>query len=368
MSLNMEVSDRDKQLIYLIAAIAIIAAAYFFGWRNFSEQKSSYQEQTKQYDEEYTTLIEHQKKRDEYKKKTEEYINRKAEILTKYEKDFSQEYLITTLDNIEKATEAWFEHYSLATPAVVYTFKTEQNTSGVMNAISISFEGDYAEFKNLLASVLNIKSQTSLDSVNVQYDEANQVCKGDIALSHYYLLTPESTVPDVKVDMPVGVGNIFDSDIVMSATQTQAVNGSYILTDYDFCIAINPNESTMDAVIVGTSIDAKAKDSVSTDENKSSEVTITFDGKEGKYTVSYEVDGKQYPAKNYEKGVAFKPGETLDLLVKSSPRENNKDKVAVKANIINNTDMELNVLVSEDDTNSPRFTAGKREGKVTIYR
>lgn len=368
MSVNMEISDKDKQLIFIIAAIAIIAAAYFFGWRNFSDQKDAYKAQAKQYDDEYASLIEHQKKREEYKALTDVYTERKAEILGKYENDFSQEYLIKTLDDIEVADEAWFESYGFAQPEVVYAFTTEQNTAGVMNAISISYEGEYEVFKKMLTSYLDIKSQTKINTVSVSYDEANQLCKGEVSLSHFYVATPESSVPDVKLDMPVGVANIFDSEGVVSNVQTQGVNGSYILTDYDACITINPAESTMDAVIVGTTGDAKAKDSVSTDENKSNEVTITFSGSDGKYTVSYEVGGKQYPAKNFEKGVAFKPGKTLDLLVKSSARENNKDKVAVKANIINNTDMELNVLVSDDDTNSPRFTAGKREGKVTIYR
>ena len=58
----------------------------------------------------------------------------------------------------------------------------------------------------------------------------------------------------------------------------------------------------------------------------------------------------------------------MDLLVVNSVRNGKNDKVSVNATLINNSDMKVGVLVTGDDTTSPRFNAVNREGDITIYR
>lgn len=366
--MSMEISDRDKSLLFIIASIFILAAAYFFGFKNFTDKKDEYKAQAKSYSDEYATLIELQKNRDMYVTMTEKYVAMREQILGEYENGYSQSNMMKTFIDMETATGIWLSEVTYNLPEAVYTFKSESDLFGVRNVTSLSFEGSYNELKTLLASILSIDSKTMINSVSVDYDEANQLCSGKIVISHFTLASSTTEEPKVEFNIPTGVSNIFDSAAVTSNTQTQAVNANYILTDYDVCLIINPDESTFDSVIVGTTNDAKAKDTITSDVNDTVDVTITVDGSDGKYKISYRVGDKKYPAKNYEAGVNFEPGETLDLLVESSVRDGNKDKVAVKANLINNSDMKLNVLVHGDDTVSPRFTATSREGDITIYR
>lgn len=368
MSTNMEISDRDKQLIYIVAALAIIAAAYFFGFKNFMDQRDAYKSQEQQYRDEYSTLIEHQRNREQYVAMTAQYKLDREELLTYYEDGYNQENMIKTLSDIETEDKVAIGEIGFVQPVAVYTFKTEEGKVGVSNAMNITFAGDYEAVKKYLASLLAIKSKVKIVGVDIRYDELLQVCAGTISIEHYSIYGPESVGPKTVIDLPVGVDNIFDSNAVTSNVHTTGANGSYILTDYDACVLINPDESTIDSVIVGTTNDSKAKDSLSYDKNDTVDLTITVDGKDGKYTISYKLGEDTYPSKNYEKGVSFDPGETLDLLVQSSVRDGNKDKVSVKATLINNSDMDLNVLVSGDDTVSPRFEAVKREGEITIYR
>lgn len=366
--MSMEISDRDKTLLYIIASIAILAAAYFFGFKNFMDKRDGYKAQAQSYHDEYQTLIELQKNRPMYVEMTEKYGAAREQILTEYEKGYSQPKMMKTLDDIESATEIWLSEITYNPSESVYTFQSEQGLYGVRNTTTLSFEGTYSEVKLLLAAVLNIDSKTMINSVSIDYDEANSLCGGQLVLSHFSLADDQTQEPEVDYNIPVGVSNIFDSAAVTSNTQTQAVNANYILTDYDLCLIINPDQSTFDSVIVGTTNDASARDTVTSDENDTVDVTITVDGKEGKYTISYKVGNQTYPARNYENGVDFEPGDTLDLLVESSLRDGNNDKVAVRANLINNSDMKLNVLVHGDDTVLPRFSAATREGDITIYR
>lgn len=366
--MSMEISDRDKTLLYIVASILILAAAYFFGYKNFMDKRNDYKAQAQSAHEEYLTLIELQKNRKMYVDMTEKLNVAREQILTEYEDGYSQSNMIKELIDIEKSTAIWISEISFNLPENVYTFQSENGLLGIKNSTTISYEGSYTEWKLMLASMLNINSKTKIDSVSVKYDEADQLCEGEINISHYSVANAETLEPKVQYSLPAGISNIFDSAAVTSNTQTQAVNANYILTDYDVCILINPDKSTFDSVIVGTTNDSSAKDTVTSDENGSIDVTITVDGKDGDYTLSYKVGDKTYPARNYDKGVDFKPGDTLDLLVESSVRDGNDDKVAVKANLINNSDMKLNVLVHGDDTVSPRFSTATREGDITIYR
>lgn len=366
--MSMEISEKDKNIIYFAAIIIILLAAFIFGFKNFSDQKEAYKQQTKEYNQQYSELIELQKNRTEYQNLTEQYKVDREAILADYEDGFNQENFIKTISDIETEDSIWIDQMEFNDSTIVYTFTSEENLSGVENVVKLAFEGGYEEFKLLVASILDINSKTAISQLRVKYKEDTQTLEGEMELKHYSVAGPLSSGPIPKIDLPVGVTNIFDSNVVTSNTQTNANAGSYILSDYDICAVISPDDATIDSVIVGTTNDAKAKDSLSYDKNDTVELTITVDGKDGKYTVSYKLGQETYPAKNYEKGVSFKPGETLDLLILSSARNSDKDKVAVKANLINKSDMKLNVLVSGDDASSPRFTAVTREGDITIYR
>lgn len=292
----------------------------------------------------------------------------RANELAAFEDGYNQENFIKTMSDIEKASDVWLQDMKFEAQELLYQFTTEEGLSGYGNTATMHFEAEYSNFKAFVASVLAINSKTAVKTLDVKYDEETGIIGCDLKATHYSVGTVISTGPDVTIEMPTGVSNIFDSSMVVSTTQSEASNADYILTDYDLCLVISPDKATIDSIIVGTTNDEGAKDSLSTDENGTTELTITIDGSDGKYSVSYKLGDKTYPLKNYEKGVSFKPGDTLDLLVASSIRDGKNDKVAVKANLINNSDMKLNVLVAGDDSASPRFTAVTREGDIMIYR
>jgi hypothetical protein len=85
-----------------------------------------------------------------------------------------------------------------------------------------------------------------------------------------------------------------------------------------------------------------------------------------KYYVSYNIGSNSYP-EDFDSGVEFDPGETLNLAITSTERKNDKDTSGVKLVIDNETDMTLNVKVDGDDASNPRVKISQRIGKVVIY-
>lgn len=368
--MNMEVSDKDKQLLYIVAAIVIVALSYFFGCKNFTDKKDAYKAQEAAYMEEYSRLIELQKNREMYVNDTVKFEEDRADILTGYAEGYSNENFLVMISDLEEEDQVWINQMEFSDAEEVYVFATEEGMTGIRNQSSMKFDSGYMEFKAFVESLLDMDSKTCIDTIEVEYNSELEALECVVDFSHYSVATPNTVNPNVDIDLPVGVDNIFDSGDVTGSEITDDSKGEYILTDYDACVVVSPDKSDFDSIIVGTTNDAEAKDSLSTDENETTELTITFGGSEGNYTISYMLGDVMYPAKKYEEGAKLRPGSTLDLLILSSQRTDKNDKVAVKCNVINNSDMKLNVLVHNDDEASPRVSFAKREGdgEIVIYR
>lgn len=366
--MSMEISDKDKNLLYGLIAILIIAGAFFFGLKNFNNQKDIYVEKMKSYNEEYDSLIVLQKDRPKYIEDTQKYRDDAALVVASFTNGYTQENLIKTIADIENNIDVYVSEINFIDPEVVYEFRSIPNAIGIKSSIGIEFQGDYEPFKAFLSEILAIDSKVSINTLSAQWEDKAQFIGAAITIDHFAVEADDREPFKTKIDMPVGLGNIFQSNSIASAVDTSYSAGSYILSDYDISVLLSQPEADIDSVIVGTTSDSKAKDSISSDKNETQELLITVDGSDGKYTVSYKLGDETYPSKNYEKGADFEPGDTLDILVMSSVRSDNKDKVSIKASIENNSDMPLQLLVSGDDNDSPRFSVANRTGNVTIYR
>ena len=106
---------------------------------------------------------------------------------------------------------------------------------------------------------------------------------------------------------------------------------------------------------------------ITSNNNAVENVTMKFAGSDGKYTVSYRIGDKQYPAQNYQSGAEISPQGTLDLLIMSSQRVSDSDKSGVNLTLENESDMTLNVKVTNDDTTSPRVNISNKTGKIILY-
>ena len=66
--------------------------------------------------------------------------------------------------------------------------------------------------------------------------------------------------------------------------------------------------------------------------------------------------------------MAFEPGNTLDMLIMSSPRIDSSDTGNINLSVTNDTDMPLNIKICNDDTKSSRVKITNRTGDITIYQ
>jgi hypothetical protein len=157
---------------------------------------------------------------------------------------------------------------------------------------------------------------------------------------------------------------VFDSTKV----DLEDTTGDYILSNYDYYMLLNSSSADLDSCIIGKKGDKTRESIITANSNAKLDVVVTFTGTSGNYKVSYQIGDTTYPATDYNAGASFDPGNTLDFLIMSTPRIDGNDTGLVNLKLVNDTDMNLNVKICNDDTKNSRVSIVSRSGDITIYQ
>lgn len=360
--MNMNISERDKQLLYILLAAAIVFCAWFFGFRTFNEKAQEYKDQTAQLETRYNDLLEKQKNKAQYIADTSYNNEESAKIIAQYTNGHSLENTIKYIYEMEDLTDIFIGEFTISDGQVAYSFADGQKQGIVIN-MNFTYESTYDEVKELIDYINTYESKCSIDSMSITYDSERDIATGSVTMNTYAIITPESVEPDVDIDMPVGNENIFMATSAFYSENTSD-NGASILEDNDMVIELAQPQANMPSISI--KLTDSDDDPLTSNSNDEEEIEIVFSGVEGRYTVAYKIGDESYPSKNYEDGVLFEPGDTLDVLVSSMIRANTKDNLSVNAVIVNDTDKMLNIKIIDDDE-AQRFNVVGKTGRIKIY-
>lgn len=377
----MKISDRDRKILIFVLAIVIVAGAYFFGFKKISESNESLDKEIAENRSFYNNLKAMVDKEETYKEDTEVYTSEYNDILAKFDTGYSQEYSILFIKSLEKETETWISQAGLGDTISLYSFGNIASTNpinsgalvystdyvGYGTTLTLTYLSSYDGFKTLIDYVNNFRFKCKIDSITCSYNEEKDEVSGSIIITIYAITGSDRFFAGAPVDKKYyGTSNIFDSEIFEPNKNGDNENGNNILTDYDYYISLSSFKAEADSIIVGPRGDTPAT-RISKNSSEREAVTIKFAGKDGKYTVSYRIGDIAYPAVNYEAGVEFNPGNLLSLLVVASERDMEGDDLSgADVTLINETDMTLQVKVS-DDKDNPRFKIKEKSGKIEVF-
>lgn len=381
-NLDLSMSARDKILLWLLASVLIIVAAYYLGYSKLTDSVNSYEQQLNTAQTKNRQLVQMNADKTRYLEDTENYKKQFNAILAGYDASVKQDAALMYLNSIEEITGAWIKSTTFSSLSPIYTFGKvpssnpggagssayQTDMQGYKRTVTLSYEATYKQWKDLVSFLNNYYSKNTIDNISMSYNAENQTVTGTMTLSTYSVVGSSRLFNRLEYSIPLGTDNIFSSASFEPAVKSSYDDdGSYILSDYDYYLLVNAPASDMDSCIVGKKGD-DGNSIVSANENAVKEVTVRFAGSNGNYTVSYAVNGKTYPEDDYEAGQSFIPGSTLDFLVISSERLQSEDQNSVNVTFVNETDMDLNVKISNDDAYNPRVSIKKTTGIVNVYR
>lgn len=231
----------------------------------------------------------------------------------------------------------------------------------------ITYTGSYKSLKNVVDYIDNYSDRMTVDSLEITYT-GDGIYTGDLALTCYSVEGEERPERSLELNqIEIGVDNIFEGGNGGKSSNDSSLNkyddkdGAEIEVSYDFYAMLNPSTSDVSAKVIGQNGNGKEKTVITKNDNTVSSLSYDIYETDGKIYCKYTLDGNQ----TYEAEVVS--ADDIKLLIQSSARKNDDDKVGVKITINNSTSMPVYVKVSGDDAVSPRVTVTKT-GSVKVYQ
>lgn len=373
---NISISEKDKMILIILFIGLIVFCSYYFGYRNINAMTLEVKQEKEELTAKYKTLYPLYQKKDSYASEAKKLQEKSEKLLSQFPNGMNQEGLILLAKSIEEKNDVWFSSMAMSEITPAYTFGKVVSTNptrkgqpvwttdmvGHKSVLTFSYQVSYEKFKEMLEYFnTNEEDRLSVENVSMTYDEGEDRVSGTLNLAVYDITGKDREYAGLGVyDVPMGTSNIFRSRMSAIASVSNIVN------DYDAYVSVLPYKEGEASTIIGLNKDALNKTAISSEVNAVQTVTMIINGSNNKYTISYKVGDKMYPAENYFEGAEFDCGDSIDLLVLSAAREAAEDKSAVKLNIANSSDKTVNLFVYGDDEKNPRVSLGTVTGQVNV--
>lgn len=375
-------SDTNKKILLVLAAIAILVLTFVFVIKPKREEIASLQSEIDELQARYDDLCEKEKHKDEFIQETADFNEQFDEIVAKYPADLNQESTVMFLKGVEEANEFINNSVSMPRDTQFYVLgqgavegdavetETEEGEDApyICSQVgySISYNGTYDGIKDYLDYIANYKYRMNISSVSIAYnteaEDPLSECTGAIQLNAYSISGPNRTPDKPTVDVDEGKDNIFVGDLaggVSGSVSYDSDNGEAIVADHNLVMLLNnANNDTNSGIIVAAS---EASDStyVTSSDNEVVDVDISITEEDGKKYMTYAIGSN-------EKRVEITSSD-VTIYVKSSARVDSKDTNGVNVSVANDTDLSVYFKVVDDDSSEPRFNLSKKAGVVKVY-
>lgn len=319
-----------------------------------------------------------------YQEEAENIAVKKEELMNRFPSDIPQEASLLFMDNTEKKlpislyqvgfgedvamqmtsapTQEAIDQVEADTGDVtddsVYADTTSQTAvtlglTGISTSTDFSYTAGYEEFKEFLDYIENYNDRMVITSLTASYAmDMNQV-NGNFTLIQYALKGEDrNPVSFLEPEMIQGTNNIF--------TQASGVFNEETNQSAQFFLMLNQPDADDEAFIMGQMSDVAEETYLVNDENKLQKAAIEFEGTNGEYTAYYSV-GKE---KTVKEGIPFTADGQIGFEILSSERADDKDKVSVQVDIVNNTDTIVYLSVQNDDEENPKVTIKGKTGDI----
>ena len=319
-----------------------------------------------------------------YQEEAENIAVKKEELMNRFPSDIPQEASLLFMDNTEKKlpislyqvgfgedvamqmtsapTQEAIDQVEADTGDVtddsVYADTTSQTAvtsglTGISTSTDFSYTAGYEEFKEFLDYIENYNDRMVITSLTASYAmDMNQV-NGNFTLIQYALKGEDrNPVSFLEPEMIQGTNNIF--------TQASGVFNEETNQSAQFFLMLNQPDADDEAFIMGQMSDVAEETYLVNDENKLQKAAIEFEGTDGEYIAYYSV-GKE---KTVKEGIPFTADGQIGFEILSSERADDKDKVSVQVDIVNNTDTIVYLSVQNDDEENPRVTIKGKTGDI----
>ena len=360
----MKITSRDKELIFLVLSIGIVAASWFLGAKNIEKKTEEMTARKEELRQEYDERIRILQQKDEYIQKTKDYNEAYTLMLGRYPGDISQVQQIMFVTGLEERFDTQVVSVSYTDPAEIYQFQTTEQGNIMpytlaMSTLQIPVSLEYGKWKDLLDYVFSYQDKNTIPQITASYNQETNVVDATVTMYQYAVRGEDRIFEEPKITVPIGTDNIFRSGTALSYNGGTVEQIEAIKSDYDCYIMLFPSASDGNAKVVAGPDDSEK---IISDKNEEETLTIKAEENGENSSITYTLGENGRPRVLYTKG------DTIDIYVLSSPRMGGTDLSQVKVRIENRTSKKMRIAVTGDDDARPRFVVESRTGDVEILK
>lgn len=407
-------SERDKRLLVYLGALIILAAAYFLVGKPFLDKIDALDTEKMSLQSELSEKQRAFNMRPEYQNRIAEAEDEMNKIIAKFPEDivaeksimfaynaerdipmnFNQLSFAETVDSIvnDAGSQSASEAEAGATEAAVAANDDEEATASAENAIpngensvdlatgvsgltgrntqlGMSYSVGYQGFKDYLTFIRDYDERLIVTEIDATYDFESNLVTGSLVLSQYALLGPDRQLPEINTgkEEMLGKGNVFakgtsnnDVNSVLESLMSNLESEDNEDLNRDYVIMIDASTENTNAVTVGKAHDVEGETYLTSSKNGENEIYFSVSGENGEYIAEYSVDGKSYEHE-FEKN-----DESIVLQIQSSYRIDENDDVTAKVHVTNDTDVDMIVQITGEDSDNPRVDIVEKNGSIEI--
>ncbi|MDE6434251.1 MAG: hypothetical protein K2L07_08475 [Lachnospiraceae bacterium] len=408
--------DSEKTILLSIAGIAIIVLSAIYVMKPNIEEYQKKQQEAQQLQARLQELQAKQADREKYLEDTEKYNKEFEEVLNYFPADLNQEITVMFLDGIKKDNEMDFSKVQLGEEELFYTLGSNgadatlggtTDSTGTTEATSeaesteeatteaaasgelaegeapiddsayncfraefpMEYYGSYSSLKNVIDYIDAYQDRITINSIDITYKAENDVYEGNMTMYCYAVRSGDRPERSIELnDVETGVDNIFiGTGSIQGEAESDGLNkydendGAAIESNYDFYAMLNPSTSDVSAKVVGQNGAGKEASVITNSDNSVSTLSYDFYEKDGKNYCKYTLDGTSYEAE-------VTSAEDIKILLQSSARKGDDDKVGIRVTVRNTTSLPVYVKVSGDDSVSARVDVTGKTGSVKVYK
>ncbi|KSV57572.1 hypothetical protein [Acetivibrio ethanolgignens] len=209
--MRMKITEQEKAMLLLLAALAILALAYFGIFQGTMKKTAALREENGVLKERVDILQEKEARKDEIERDTEEKRSLTQQMIDRIPGAQTTQNGIYLLNELEKAG-----NFKILSEAFNMNTDFWQNDSfetplkGYCSQVMISYETTYEDLKKALAFFAEHKDRITVSEITTAYNALTGGLTGAMTLSMYSLEGTERTYSEPLIAYTAtGVDNVF---------------------------------------------------------------------------------------------------------------------------------------------------------------
>jgi len=186
------ITDKEKQLLFIVLALGLLVCAYFFGFTKLMDQARAIEASNVQDQATVDQLQAMYDKQADTKAETDQFKNNIRNIVKKYPVDVPQEKSIYLLQQMEDIVGLHIDTINFSMDNMLMDFSGDDAPEGRYDALGVHFSASYSQFKDLLKYATEFDDRTTEPSISVEFDQSTGVLTGTVNYRMYYLTKTDS--------------------------------------------------------------------------------------------------------------------------------------------------------------------------------